>query len=59
LKKIFVVPGVFADGESNPCAPEVNGGERVAGLEIASFIEDVVGWQQALVALADQAPIVS
>ena len=49
LPELLVVPGVLADGERDVrgrrCSAELR---RIAGHEIARFVEDVVGGQQHL-----------
>ena len=42
-----VLPGVFTDGDSNRCPSQtsVDSG-AIIGLEIATFVEDIVGREQ-------------
>lgn len=56
----FVVPEILADGESDRDtgdANEVVVGGGVAGFEVASLVEHVVGWKQGFEILSENAAI--
>ena len=48
VPEMFVVPGVFADGQRHAVAAEIEQLLVAGGGEIAHFVEDVVGGQQHL-----------
>lgn len=50
-------PEVFADGEQEALAAEGDGGDLVAGQEVAGLVEDVVGGEQDLVVAGDDGAI--
>jgi hypothetical protein len=53
-----VRPDVLANGEADAVAGVVDDGGRVGGLEVAVFVEDIVGGQQAFAAHGDDgAPV--
>ena len=55
--EIFVVPDVFADGDAQLFAAHAIDIILVAGLEVARFVEDVVGRQEHLALLENDAAI--
>ena len=55
LENIFVVPGIFTDGQSDAQTLVCKGPAALAGLEMAPFIKDVIGRQQLLVDVMENA----
>ncbi len=55
--EIFVVPGILANGDAELLFVEANDRLRMRGLEITRLVEDVVGGQQHLALLENNAAI--
>ena len=52
-QNVAIVPDVFADRDAQPHAVNTIGDDLAAGLEVAIFVEHVVGRQQRLVPALD------
>ena len=48
LPEVAIVPDVFADADAQPTAADIERLRTVERLEVAVFVEDVVGRQQRL-----------